>query len=316
MRRALIVIAVLIVSLLATLTAFDYLAPYTAARNGIALERWRAGLQSGQIKVGEFDIAYLEGGAADAPPLILIHGFGADKDNFTRVAGHLTGTYHVLIPDLPGFGESSKLEDVSYRVADQAERVRAFVQAMGLERVHLGGSSMGGHIAAEYALKYPTEVASLWLLGPAGLGKAFESELQKRIRATGRNPLLAETPEEFPAIMAFVMEKPPFFPYSIKKVLGERAAADYPLHSRIFAELSKPATPSPLLDGRITGQATPTLVVWGNKDRALNYEAAQVYKAEMPRAEIIVMDGIGHLPMIEAPRQSAQDYLAFRDHID
>jgi pimeloyl-ACP methyl ester carboxylesterase len=312
MRRALIVIAVLVIGLLAGLTAFDYLAPHTAARIGIDMERSRSGLAAKQISVQGFDIAYLEGGSSTAEPLILVHGFGADKDNFTRVAGQLTPHYHVIIPDLPGFGDSSKSERVDYYVATQAERLHAFAQALGVKRAHFGGSSMGGAIVTTYALKYPDATASLWLLGPAGLSKAYDSELDKRIAETGKNPLLAQTPEEFPPIMEFVMSKPPFFPYSVKRVLGERAAADYPLHVRIFEQLNDPGQPNPNLDGLIKDIQAPTLVVWGNEDRALNFEAAEVYKTEMPNAEVVIMDGIGHLPMIEAPRQSAQDYLAFR----
>ena len=310
MRRVLIVLVLLVVALLGGLTAFDYLAPYTAVRNGLALERGRASLELRQVAVDGLDIAYLEGGAGE--PLILVHGFGADKDNFTRVAGHLTAHYRVISLDLPGFGESSKPADADYTIDKQAERVHAFAQALGIERAHFGGSSMGGAIITAYALKYPKETASLWLLGPGGLNKAFDSDLGRRIQETGKNPLLAQTPEEFPAIMEFVMSKPPFFPYSFKRVLGERAAADYPLHARIFAQLNDPKQPHPTLDGLIKDIQAPTLVVWGNEDRALNYEAAQIYKADMPRAQVIIREGIGHLPMVEEPKRSAEDYLAFR----
>jgi pimeloyl-ACP methyl ester carboxylesterase len=295
------------------LTAFDYLAPETAARMGIEMERSRSGLSAKQISVEGFDFAYLEGGPVNyqGEPLILIHGFGADKDNFTRVAAHLTPHYRVIIPDLPGFGESSKSERVDYYVATQAERVHAFALALGIARAHFGGSSMGGAIVTAYAHKYPDATASLWLLGPAGLSKAFDSELSKLIAETGRNPLLAQTPGEFSPIMDFVMSRPPFFPHSIKKVLGERAARDYPLHASIFAQLNDPKQPYQTLDALIKDIQTPTLVVWGNEDRALNYEAAQIYQAQMPKAEVVIMDGIGHLPMIEAPRQAATDYKNF-----
>jgi pimeloyl-ACP methyl ester carboxylesterase len=314
MRRALIMIAVLVFGLLAGLTTFDYLAPYTAVRNGLALERGRAGLELKRVTVDGLDIAYLEGGQGE--PLVLVHGFGADKDNFTRIAAHLTGQYHVVSLDLPGFGESSKPENADYTIGKQAERVHAFVQALGIKRSHLGGSSMGGAIITAYALKYPDETASLWLLGPGGLSKAFDSGLGKTIKETGKNPLLAQTPEEFPAIMEFVMSKPPFFPHSFKRVLGERAAADYPLHSRIFEQLNDPKQPHPTLDGLIKDIQAPTLVVWGNEDRALNYQASEIYKAEIPKAQVIVMDGIGHLPMIEATKQSAEDYKNFRANLE
>ncbi len=318
MRRVLIVLALLVFGLLAGLTAFDYFAPETAARWGVNLERSRSGLVAKQITVGGLEIAYLEGGTADkaGEALILVHGFGADKDNFTRVSAKLTPHYRVIIPDLPGFGESSKPDAADYRISAQADRVHALALALGVQRAHLGGSSMGGAIITAYALKYPEATASLWLLGPAGLSKAFDSELGQQIAETGKNPLLAPTPEEFPAIMQFVMSKPPFLPYSVKHVLGKRAAANYPLHARIFEQINDPNQPHPTFDDLIQDIKIPALVVWGKEDRALNYQAGATYKAKMPQAEVIIMDGIGHLPMVEAPAQSARDYLAFRARLN
>lgn len=308
MRRILLVVALLV----GGLVAFDYLAPHQAARAGLALELNRVGLAPKETSIQGFEaIKYLEGGPADGEPLVLIHGFGASGDNFIRVAAPLTKQYHVIVPDLPGFGESSKPDTVTYTIPEQVERVRAFVAKLGLKKVHLGGSSMGGFIVTQYAVSYPDEVGSLWLLGPAGTEKAFDSELRKMIEASGGEiPLLAKTPEEFPKIMDLTMSKQAFVPHSVKQVLGERAAANYELHKKIFDQIKPPASPS--LDGQINGLATPTLVVWGKEDRALNYEASETYKAKMPNVQVVLMDGIGHLPMIEDAKQSAKDYLAFR----
>lgn len=302
----------LVVILIAGVIAFDFLAPERSAQNAIALERWRAGLTEKRAEIPGFEVAYLEGGAStDGEAVVLIHGFGANKDNFTRVAAPLTKQYRVLIPDLPGFGESSKPMDAPYGIRDQVERVRAFLQGQGVTRAHLGGSSMGGYIAAQYAVTYPAEVGSLWLLGPAGTRAAFEnSELRQLIAEKGVNPLIAQKPEDFERTIAFVMHKRPFMPYSIRKVLTDRAVASYELNTRIFAQLNGPETP--LLDEQIEGLATPALVVWGRQDRALSYLGAETYQRLMPNAKIVLMDDIGHLPMLEAPAQAAKDYVAFR----
>lgn len=297
--------------LLGALVAFDLLAPGTSARALIGLERARAGLTAKRIRVDDFDVAYLEGGAG--APLVLIHGFGADKDNFTRVAAYLTPHHRVLVPDLPGFGDSSRRDGTTYAIAAQAERVRAFARAVGLGRVHLGGNSMGGFIATEYALAHPDEVASLWLLAPAGTRVGFDSELTRHLAASGENRLVARNAVEFAQTMEFVMARPPFVPYSVRRLMGERAAADYPFHLRIFDEVG-PSRPT--LDERLRGLATPALVVWGTADRALNPQAAAVYAAAMPNARTVSMDGIGHLPMLEAPAETAAAYLAFRAALD
>ena len=295
--------------LLAGLTAFDYFAPYTSARMGLALEQRRAGLEEATARIPGFEMPYLHGGAGE--PLLLVHGFGADKNNFTRVARLLTPHYRVVIPDLPGFGEASKPADASYAIADQVERLRQFAQGLGLKRVHLGGSSMGGFIATLWAAKYPHEVASLWLLAPGGTAAAYDSELRREYEKTGKILLVARTPEEHAAVRAVVMSRQPFLPYSFKRVLGERAAANFALHTKIFEQMGREQA----LEARVARLDTPALVVWGAEDRVLNPRGADTLRALMPNAQFIVMPGIGHLPMIEAVSASAADYVAFRQHL-
>jgi pimeloyl-ACP methyl ester carboxylesterase len=302
------VLAVL-VPLLAGLAAFDYFAPHASARLGLSLEQRRAGLEVARAAIPGFEIPYLHGGAGE--PLLLIHGFGADRNNFTRVARLLTPHYRVIVPDLPGFGEASKPDGASYAIADQVERLRQFAQGLGLRRLHLGGSSMGGFIATVWAAKHPDEAASLWLLAPAGTAAAVDSELRRHYQDTGEILLVARTPGEYLRIMDFVMSDPPWLPYSVKRVLGERAAASFALHSRIFEQLGRERP----LESFVTRLETPALIVWGAEDRVLNPQGAEAMRAFMPNARAVVLPGVGHLPMIEAVSRSAEDYLAFRHNL-
>jgi pimeloyl-ACP methyl ester carboxylesterase len=304
MRTALLAAVIV----LATVMAADLFAPHTLAPLLLRLERTRAGLTTEHVTVDGVDVTYTTGGAGE--PLILVHGFGADKDHFTRLAGWLTPHFRVFAPDLLGFGESPRPSDVSYAPADQAERVRAFAHALGLGRVHLGGSSMGGFIVTDYALAHPDEVASLWLLAPAGTALAFDSDLTRAMVASGSNPLLVRTTDDFARTMDFVMARRPFAPSSVVRVLAERASADYPLHARIFEAIGPGHVST--IDARLKELGMPTLVVWGSADRALNPAAAAVYAAAMPKAQVVRLDGVGHLPMLEAPRETAEAYLRFR----
>lgn len=294
---------------LAGLVAFDFVAPHTSARLALALEQRRAGLEESTANIPGFEMPYLQGGSGE--PLLLIHGFGADKNNFTRVARLLTPHYRVVIPDLPGFGDASKPADASYAIADQVERLRQFAQGLGLTRLHLGGNSMGGFIAAAWAARYPDEVASLWLLDPAGTTAAADSELRREFQATGKILLVARTPEEHAAVRAIAMSREPFLPYSFRRVLGERAAANFELHSRIFGQLAKEAP----LESSVTRIEAPALIVWGADDRVLNPKGAEAMRAFMPNARVVIMPGIGHLPMLEAVSASAADYLDFRQQL-
>lgn len=298
-----------LVLLLAGLAMFDFAAPQASARFLLTLEQRRSGLEEGVAAIPGFAMPYLQGGSGE--PLLLIHGFGADKNNFTRVARLLTPHYRVVIPDLPGFGDASKPGEASYAIADQVERLRQFARGLGLGRMHLGGSSMGGFIAAAWAAKYPDEVASLWLLDPAGTMAAADSELRREFQATGRILLVAKTPEEHAAVRAIAMSREPFLPYSFRRVLGERAASNFELHSRIFEQLAREAP----LESFVTRIEAPALIVWGAEDRVLNPKGAEAMHAFMPNARVVIMPGIGHLPMLEAVRASAADYLEFRQQL-
>lgn len=299
-----------VVALLIAATVFYVGFPEKFAEVAVNAERARSHLERKETDTaGGLHWVYLEGGSGE--PLVLIHGFGADKDNWTRVARFLTPHYHVVIPDLQGFGESSKSQTASYTIDAQVETVHAFVQKLGLKGVHLGGSSMGGHISAAYAAKYPDEVKSLWLVGPAGISTVGPSELQTIIASGGKNPLVAKTPEEFYQVSRFVMTDPPFIPRAVLNVMAARRIPNFDLEQRIFKEIRS----SPAVEGQITGLATPTHVLWGDHDRALNYEGAQVFVKLMPHASATIMPGIGHLPMIEKPREAAEDYLNFRSQL-
>lgn len=287
-------------------TAFVVLAPEAALRGFITLERQRAGLVRKQIELpGGVQMVYLEGGQGE--PLMLLHGFGADKDNFTRVARFLTPHFHVVVPDQLGFGESAHPAEADYAPAAQAARARALAQALGLAGLHLGGSSMGGQIALTYAAQHPAEVKSLWLLDTAGVQSAPASELRKILEAGGPNPLMARTEDEFAQVFGFAMQDPPFIPRPLLNVMARERIRHFALEQRIFSQIAADS-----VEARITGLAVPALIVWGGQDRALHVGSAQVLQALMPRSQVIIMPAVGHLPMIERPRQSADDYLRFR----
>jgi len=289
---------------------FNRLMPLTAARAGLGLERLLAGMRVQRVYVPGFDMPYLEGGDAGKPALVLVHGFGGDKDNFTRVARHLLPHYRVIAPDLPGFGDASRDPDASYTIAEQVERLRAFLDQVAPGRIHLGGNSMGGFIAAQFAASYPERVATLWLLDPAGTEAAQSSSLLLRYRDTGDVPLLLRAPADFRRLMAAATFRRPFLPYCVATALGRRGAADYPLHTRILRQL----TTVPLLEQQFANLQMPTLIVWGAQDQILHPSGADTLRRLFRNSRVIVMPGVGHLPMVEAPRQTARDFLDFSGH--
>ena len=160
---------VLIMSLAALgLVAYVQMFPEKVARGTIESWRRNAALVRKEIELpGGLRYAYLEGGTGE--PLVLLHGFGADKDNFDPAAYFLVPHYRVIVPDHIGFGESSRPAGADYSPPAQAEHLHALVKSLNLARIHLGGNSMGGQIAMAYAVAHSNEVQSLWLLAPAGV---------------------------------------------------------------------------------------------------------------------------------------------------
>ena len=302
-------VMLLVVGLAVVYGVFDFFFPVRFAEAAMNAERSAAGLQRREIDIPGFKVVYLEGGQGQ--PLLLLHGFGADKDNWTRVAHYLTPRFHVYAIDLPGYGESTKPSPEQSRIADQVSYVSQIAAALGLDRFDLGGNSMGGWIAGAYAAAHPEQVGSLWLLAPAGVSTAQDSDLVKIVKSGGHVPLIARTPAEYGELLDFVFVHRPFVPHAVITVLAQHANENYDFNQKVFARLVKDAP----LEPQVKNLSTPALIVWGDHDRALHYSGAEVLHRLMPNSQVIIMPDMGHLPMLEAPAQSAADYIKFRDSL-
>ena len=266
------------------------------------------GLKQHSIDVNGLRIEYLEGGKGDA--LVLLHGFGANKDNWTRIARYLTPHFRVIAPDLPGFGKSSPDPEGDYSISVQTKRVNEFVRALGIKSLHLGGSSMGGNIAGAYASIYPKDLKSLLLIAPGGVASAEPSEMYRGLKEGKQNPLVVNSVEDYERLLDFVFVKKPFIPLPIKKILLQEAIEHQPLNRNIFKQLSSSVDVQPL-EVLVKGLSVKTLIVWGAQDRALHVSGAKILESVMSKATIEIMDAVGHLPMIEKPKKTGMLYLSF-----
>lgn len=134
-------------------------------------------------------IAYLSNAEpVDGDTIVLVHGFGANKDNWTRLARQLTDEFNVYAIDLPGHGDSSKELDLGYRFEDQVGHLSRILDALGIQNAHMMGNSMGGAITALYAATYPDQIRTAVLFDPAGIFE-YDSELVSLVM-DGDNPLI------------------------------------------------------------------------------------------------------------------------------
>ncbi|WP_296176618.1 alpha/beta fold hydrolase [Psychrobacter sp. UBA2769] len=293
-------------------------APNTLAVNTtqkiIQYERSKSDLEIKSLTLASGDkMVYAENGNVTGEPLLLIHGFGGNKDNFTRIARQLEG-YHLIIPDLLGFGASSKPMGTDYRSEAQATRLHELLQAKGLAaNIHVGGNSMGGAISVAYAALYPKEVKSLWLVDSAGFWSAGIHEALAGATLEN-NPLLINSNEDFYKMYDFVMYKPPYLPKSVKAVFAQERIANKELHAKILEQIVNDNVEE---RAKVIAQyKIPTLVVWGEKDQIIKPETVKLIKEIIPQSEVIMMPEVGHVPMVEALDKTADDYKAFREKLN
>ena len=287
-----------------TSTLFQYM---------INAERSISGLRLHNINSDDLKIEYLRGGSGT--PLVLLHGFGADKDNWNRVSRYLTEHFDVVAIDLPGFGNSTDNIDLEYDVFSQVTRLKKILDILEIKEFNLAGSSMGGYIAGNFAAQYPDRVKNLWLISPFGVAGSEKSEMFSAIK-NGQNPMvLPRTELEYIQLLDFLFVKRPFIPESIVKHLATKAEQRVELNTKIYEQIhrmnNREAHPESPLDEVLKNYKGSVLVSWGEKDRVLHVSGAKVLKTILPQAHVNIMAVIGHLPMIENPKETADSFLAF-----
>lgn len=254
------------------------------------------------------DIAYFENPRrAGQQSLLLIHGFGASKEGWLRYAAALSDRYHIVIIDLPGHGESTKDLALNYSIETQVDNVHHIAKELKLESFHIAGNSMGGAIASIYAAKYPNKIKTATLYDPAGIHDV-ESEMMVLLKQ-GKNPLIVSDAKSFENLLAFVMEKPPFIPWPITEVAAEQAGNKQQINAKIFTDIS--SGDKLMFKEKLQTIKSPTLIVWGTEDRVINVGNADIFEQLIPNSKKVILEGIGHVPMIEVPKQSADLLDAF-----
>jgi pimeloyl-ACP methyl ester carboxylesterase len=298
-------VLVLIFAPLIALTLFYFLFPGRLVAFGRWLLRKRGGMVQKSITVDGRAWPYLEGGDPAKPLLLLVHGFAGDKDNWSMIAPYLTRDYHVIAPDLPGFGENERNPALAYDIAAQTARLKTFADALGLDRPHLGGNSMGGWIALRYALDYPDALASLILLDNAGVKGAGDSDLEKQAANEDYNPLVIANLEDADRLVAMVVHKPPFIPSRLKPALYGDALKYRDQLDGIFWVIATEMRDHPLND-RLGEVRVPTLILWGRHDRLIDVSCVPVLEAGIAGSTAHIMEHVGHVPMVEDPKGTAE----------
>jgi 4,5:9,10-diseco-3-hydroxy-5,9,17-trioxoandrosta-1(10),2-diene-4-oate hydrolase len=240
--------------------------------------------------------------------LVFIHGIGGAVDVWRRQFEHLQGTHRMLALDLPGCGRSAipaPYPPDPLRML--AAAVRGVMQAVGMERATLVGSSLGGAVAVEFAMRWPEMVSSLVLIAPAGMTHQVAWSL-RLMTLPGVGELLTRPSRARTA-------------QAIRQCVADPAGVEEDDIDRAFAMASLPGAQAAFLrflrayaslfgldrrevqrlrQGMRAVQA-PTLLIWGGRDRIIPLSAAYVALENFPNAGLIVRPESGHLVFVDEP---------------
>jgi pimeloyl-ACP methyl ester carboxylesterase len=256
-------------------------------------------------RIGDGTIVYNIVGKG--PTLLLIHGLFAEKEQWNGLACELAAAgFTALAVDLPGYGRSTGFALPDYRLERQVELLHTLTQRLGVERLDVAGSSMGGAIATLYAARYRGQVRSLAFIGsPLGIID-WASGVRDAIYR-GVNPFIPIDAQEFALELRLLFVKPPDIPAAERDAI----IADYVARNRHFVQVWNIVNLYDAVLWRESAPRLPTLIVWGTADRIYDVAGAERLHRRMPGSTVRRLPDAGHLLLMENASQAASLYLGF-----
>jgi pimeloyl-ACP methyl ester carboxylesterase len=246
--------------------------------------------------------------AGSGPPILLLHGLGGTWQYWSRTMELLAGSARCIALDLPGFGQSDTPPG-GFSLDSASDNLAAALHALGGAPAVVCGHSLGGPLAARFALRHPDAVSRLVLVGPSGLAPAPPWQL-RALRAVPVYNLLQRAP--FPW-ERWLLPIAPLRHAALGLLVDNPSAVDRALVQRILegAREAREITPAlgasfaTGLDDDAPLVAAPIAAVWGERDRMVPPSDAEILRRVVPSAQVHFLPGCGHLPMVERPEAFA-----------
>jgi len=265
--------------------AFAYLRPLSVVFAIRDVYLRAIGMRGNDVRVGGHRIHYLAGGKG--PPLLVVHGVASRADDGAPIYRELMRKHRVYALDLLGYGDSERPRDSDYSVTTQAEIVRGFMDAVGLRETDVMGMSMGGWVALKVAAEHPERVRRLVLVSSGGL------QFDTTLTPTSFSPT---TLDELRATLAMQTDRASLIPTFVLRDFLWRSKEKAWVVRRSMASMLEGRD---MLDGKLQRVTMPVLLAWGTKDRIVPYSVSARMKEELPQAELVTLEGCGHLAIIE-----------------
>jgi pimeloyl-ACP methyl ester carboxylesterase len=245
-------------------------------------------------------IHYVEAGSGS--PLILIHGLGDNIAVWDSVIPPLAARFRVIALDQIGFGRSDK-PLLSYRVGTLVDFLDGFMTELKIERASLVGNSLGGWVAADFALKRPERVERLVLsdaAGFAGLPKTMDPHTLCALRLASREDIRYLGP------LTFHDKR---FYQDVDLAFKERVIAgdSYTVGQLLDAMIRG----DDALDKRLHAIKRPTLILWGRDDKLIPLNFGERFHQEIASSGLRIIDNCGHMPQVECPDEFSNAVLEF-----
>ncbi|GGN36319.1 alpha/beta fold hydrolase [Streptomyces fuscichromogenes] len=237
----------------------------------------------------------------DGPPVLLLHGGGPGASgvaNYSRNIAELAKEYRVIVPDLPGYGRSSKGVDGSDPFGFLADHIRGVLDRLGLDKAHLVGNSYGGACALRLALDTPDRVDRMVLMGPGGIGTT------RTLPTPGLNSLLdyygGDGPSR-PKLERFIRTHLVFNAAEVPESVIDSRYRDS-IDPEVVANppLTRPASLRTVWktdftrDRRLARLPVPTLVLWGAADQVNRPAGGRMLAERMPDCDLYMVANTGH----------------------
>ncbi len=254
----------------------------SVARAGLLL----AGVREETCDVGNFPIHFYCAGRRGTP-VVLIHGMGNSAEVWSSVIVRLRKECLVYALDLPGFGKTPAAPE-GYNIATHALYVKRFIDALGYPRVTLVGNSLGGWIATRFAVAYPERVDRLYLLNSAGL----RHEQMNSPYAIDR----AAAQRSANHMLGYPLPLPGFILDAIVRI------SQMPAYTNFVTGYDSQEE----LDSVLSQVHAPTTIIWGEQDKVFPITCARDLHSGIAHSELIILQGVGHLPQMQASAKVAK----------
>lgn len=245
--------------------------------------------------------------AGSGPDVLLLHGLFAQKEQWNELLCALADAgYRASAPDLPGYAQSTGYPVSVYALENQVELIDRLMRRRGISRFHLAGNSMGGAIAALYAKRYPRQVATLAFIGgPLGIGE-WAAPVRQAI-VEGINPFIPLDQGQLDLELRLLLARVPDLAPAAKQAMIAPYLANTQHYRQVWDIVN-------LYDDALRSlppNRLPTLIVWGTKDQVFDVAGAAWLTDRYPRSRPVLLDDVGHLPMLDAPASVARIYADF-----